>query len=121
MAYMFYRCASLKHLDINGVTYDLGETPRVYFGTCNTEASTTAKVVTCSEYTLTTPCLIGIYFTTANTTAEPTLNINSTGAKSIYKGATTLNGTTNSLIYVYLVVSVLLFILTIVFGRRKYE
>ena len=39
----------------------------------------------------------------------------------ITKGFLDIYGTTNSLIYVYLVVSVLLFILTIVFGRREYE
>lgn len=89
--------STLKHLDINGITYDIGEAPRVYYGTCDTTNSTTAKVVTCSEYTLTTPCLIGIYFTTANTAAAPTLNINSTGAIAIYKGGSVLNGTSNTL------------------------
>ena len=39
----------------------------------------------------------------------------------ITKGFLDIYGTTNPLIYVYLVVSVLLFILTIVFGRREYE
>jgi len=87
----------LKHLDINGITYDIGEAPRVYYGTCNTSASTAEKIVTCNEYTLTTPCLIGIYFTTANTATAPTLNINSTGSRVIYKGGTVLNGTYSTL------------------------
>lgn len=92
--------STLKHLDINGITYDIGEAPRVYYGTCDTASSIAAKTVTCSEYTLITPCLIGIYFTTANTSATLTLNINSTGAKAVYKGGSALDaldGTYNTL------------------------
>ena len=68
-----------------------------YYGTCSTAAATAAKVVTCSEFTLLKGAIIGILFTTANTAAAPTLNINSTGAKSIYVGASIPNATTNVL------------------------
>lgn len=70
---------------------------KVWYGTSSTTASTAAKVVTCSDYTLQTGSIIGISFSTANTAATPTLNINSTGAKSIYVGASTPNATDNVL------------------------
>lgn len=69
----------------------------VWYGTCSTTASTAAKVVTCSGYTLQAGSIIGILFTTANTAATPTLNVNSTTAKSIYVGTATPNSTTNVL------------------------
>lgn len=68
-----------------------------FYGTCSTTASTTAKVVTCSGFDLQQGNIIGILFTTANTAATPTLNVNGTGAKSIYIGASTPNSTTNVL------------------------
>lgn len=53
-------------------------------GTCSTAAGTAAKVVTLSSYALTTGGIVSIYFSTANTAAAPTLNINSKGAKKIF-------------------------------------
>ena len=58
-----------------------------YYGTCATAAGTAAKVVTCDGYKLKPGNLISILFTVANTAATPTLNINSTTAKSVYVGA----------------------------------
>ncbi len=56
----------------------------VYYGTCSTGASTVAKVVTCSSFTeLTTGAMIAVKFTATNTASSPTLNVNSTGAKTI--------------------------------------
>lgn len=72
-------------------------TVTTWYGTCGTTASTAAKVVTCSNFVLTTGAIIGILFTTANTAATPTLNVNSTGAKSIYIGSSTPSSTTNVL------------------------
>lgn len=68
-----------------------------WYGTSNTGATATEKIVSCSNFELVSGAIIGILFTTANTAASPTLNINSTGAKSIHIGNTTPNATTNVL------------------------
>ena len=98
-----------KYLDNNGLAYfwqkvkayvdahSGGGSKSTFYGTCSTTASTTAKVVTCSGFTLTAGNIIGIYFSTANTAATPTLNVNSTGAKSIRIGNTAPSSTTNVL------------------------
>lgn len=52
--------------------------------TCNSEASTDAKVVEASGYVLTVGGCIKIKMTNANTVDDATLNINSTGAKALY-------------------------------------
>ena len=54
-----------------------------HYGTCSTAAATTAKVVTLANFALYTGAMISVYFTYANTASSPTLNVNSTGAKSI--------------------------------------
>lgn len=55
------------------------------FGTCSTGASTSAKVVTCPGFVLETGATITVYFTNAQTsTSSVTLNVNSTGAKTVY-------------------------------------
>lgn len=54
-----------------------------HYGTCATAAATKAKVVTLSGFVLYTGAKVSIKFTYANTVASPTLNINSTGAKTI--------------------------------------
>ena len=65
------------------------------YGTCTTEASTVAKVATCANFDkLITGVTIHIKFTYANTASNITLNVNSTGAKNIYKFGTTAPGTT---------------------------
>lgn len=59
-------------------------------GTCATAAATAAKVVVCAEYTqLSVGSRITVKFTYANTAATATLNVNSTGAKSIVWGGST--------------------------------
>ena len=68
-----------------------------FYGTSDTTASTAAKVVTCSNFVYKSGVIIGVLFSTANTAATPTLNVNSTGAKSIYVGASTPSATTNVL------------------------
>lgn len=56
--------------------------------TCSTAAGTAAKTASLSSYALTTGGTIAVKFTNGNTVANPTLNINSKGAKAIYyKGA----------------------------------
>ena len=51
---------------------------------CETAAATVAKVVTIPNYTLRSGNMISVYFINTNTATQPTLNINSTGAKPIY-------------------------------------
>ena len=63
--------------------------PRIYVGTCSTAAATAAKVVTTEEFPLANgnPVVgttIAVKFTNTNSGASPTLNVNSTGAHSIY-------------------------------------
>lgn len=71
-----------------------------FYGTCSTTASSAAKVVTCSGFDLQQGNIIGILFSTANTASLPTLNVNGTGAKSIYIGSSTPNAMTNVLKWV---------------------
>jgi hypothetical protein len=54
-------------------------------GTCATAAETNAKVVECTNFkSLETGVRVAVKFTYANTAGTATLNVNSTGAKSIY-------------------------------------
>lgn len=54
-----------------------------HYGTCSTAASTAAKVVVCSGFSLYTGATISVNFTYKNSAAAPTLNVNGTGAKYI--------------------------------------
>lgn len=81
-----------KITDSAGNTGLIGST---LYGTCATEAATVAKVVTLSDFDkLMNGVTIHVKFTYSNTATSPTLNVNSTGAKSIYKYGTTVPGTT---------------------------
>ena len=74
---------NLKTLTIDNTSY----TFRPY-GTCTVAASTAAKSVTCSDFLLVTGATILVKFTYANSANNATLNVNSTGAKTIwYNGA----------------------------------
>lgn len=53
------------------------------YGTCATAAATTAKVVTCADFTLIAGAKIVVNFTNANSVAGITLNVNSTGAITV--------------------------------------
>ena len=66
-------------LNINGVI----TTHRVVYGTSISAANTVSKVVKLSGFTLTTGVIIKVLMTFSNTTTDPTLNVNNTGAKSI--------------------------------------
>ena len=57
-------------------------------GTVAETAATVAKTTTISNYTLTTGDLLSITFTSGNTAAAATLNVNGTGAKNIRLGNT---------------------------------
>lgn len=54
------------------------------YGTCSTAASTVAKVVTLEDFVLFKGAQISVHFTYKNTASSPTLNVNGTGAKTIW-------------------------------------
>lgn len=54
------------------------------YGTCGTAAATAAKTVTVKNFVLETGASIRVKFTHKNTASNPTLNVNSLGAKAIY-------------------------------------
>lgn len=57
----------------------------LWYGTCSTSAGTAAKVVSCSGFKLVTGATIAVKFTNAQTsTSSITLNVNGTGAKTVY-------------------------------------
>lgn len=60
-------------------------------GTCSTAAGTAAKTVDASGFTLRTGAFVCVRFTNTNTASNPTLNVNSTGAKSIYFQGTAID------------------------------
>ena len=53
------------------------------YGTCSTAAATVAKTVTISDFILIKNGEVSVFFTTANSVAGATLNVNNTGAKPI--------------------------------------
>lgn len=57
----------------------------VKYGTCSTMASTAAKTVTISGFSLVSGALVVVKFTRGNTASSPTLSINGTTAKRIYR------------------------------------
>lgn len=68
---------------------------KVFYGTCDTAAIISAKVVTCADFTsadLVAGAKISVKFTYTNKANSPTMNINSTGAKSIMGYGTTAIG-----------------------------
>ena len=71
------------------------------YATCSTAADTVAKVATVVDsgnFVLETGAMVVVKFTNKNSASNPTLNINSTGAKPIYQYGTTVasTGTTTS-------------------------
>ena len=70
---------NIVNLSLDGSNY----TTRPY-GICGTAAATAAKVVDCADFNLATGATVLVKFTYANSASSPTLNVNSTGAKSIY-------------------------------------
>lgn len=71
---------------IDGITFN-GASNIHHYGTCSTAAGTAAKTASVNggnNFSLVTGAKIYIKFSAANTVDNPTLNINSTGAKNIY-------------------------------------
>ena len=68
------------------LTISGGGTQDTWYGTCPTPAATSTKLVTSSsaDFTLTTGSIAYIKFTYANSASTVSLNIDSTGSKSLY-------------------------------------
>lgn len=60
------------------------------YAVCSTAAATAAKVASLSNFKLTTGAQVSVRFTYSNTAANPTLNVNNTGAKAIYLNGSAL-------------------------------
>lgn len=79
--------ASIREINVGGTLHDVKST---HYATCDTAAATDAKVATITNgtFTLETGVKVSVKFTNKNSVASPTLNINSTGAKTIrYRNA----------------------------------
>lgn len=61
-----------------------GADGKMLYGTSSTAAATAAKTCSISGFSLYTGVTVCVKFTYANTAANPTLNVSSTGAKDIY-------------------------------------
>ena len=84
----------IGNVKVDSTTHLVGST---LYGTCSTGAGTQAKVVTCTNFDkLLTGVTIHVKFDNTNTIADPTLNVNSTGAKAIKRYGTTAPSTTAS-------------------------
>ena len=64
------------------------------YGECTTASNTAAKVVDMTGFVLVSGITIHVKFTNSNTAENPTLNVNSKGAKPIMRYGTTNVGTT---------------------------
>lgn len=75
----------LNTLNIGGTDYAISDGG--LYGTCSTAAGTAAKVVTCANFDeLVEGVTIHVFFSASNTAANPTLNVNGTGAIAIGTG-----------------------------------
>lgn len=81
--------------NIDGVSFD-GTAKIHHYGECSTAGGTAAKTVTLSDsmtFTLEAGASVFIKFTNSNSASNPTLAVNGTTAKSIYKYGSTVPGT----------------------------
>lgn len=70
---------------------------QIFYGTSASTAANIAKTVICPDFTaaaLIEGSTVKVKFQYSNTASNPTLNVNSTGAKSIYRYGTTEPSTT---------------------------
>jgi hypothetical protein len=69
-----------------------------HYGTCSTAAGTAAKAVTLADtnFKLFVGAIVGVKFSNTNTASSCTLNVNSTGAKSIYYNNAVYTGSSSS-------------------------
>lgn len=68
---------------IDGVSFD-GSKNIIHYAICSTSATAQEKIVDIEDFSLTTGAKVLVKFTNANTASSPKLNVNSTGAKTIY-------------------------------------
>lgn len=81
----------IGNVKVGSATHLVGST---LYGTCNTAAGTAEKAVTCANFDqLLTGVTIHVKFDNTNTIANPTLNVNNTGAKAIKRYGTTAPST----------------------------
>lgn len=73
-----------------------GGSKTTWYGTCST-SGTAAKVVTCDGFALEAGAMISVLFSQENSYGQPTLNVNGTGAKSVYVGNSDTYGDANPL------------------------
>ena len=86
----FYNSVVSKSLTVDGV--HIGELKEInHFGTCDSSASEQNKIVSCSNYSLSTGSKISVKFSNTNTASSPTLNVNETGAIPIYYRGNNIN------------------------------
>ncbi len=79
----FFSAALSNTVNFDGVA--VGNLSAVkHYGECTTAANTAEKTVACAGFTLVTGAKIAVKFSNTNTAQNPTLNVNSTGAKNIY-------------------------------------
>ncbi len=84
----------IGNVKVGSTTHLVGST---LYGTCNTAAGTKEKAVICTNFDkLLTGVTIHVKFENTNTIADPTLNVNSTGAKAIKRYGTTAPSTSAS-------------------------
>lgn len=77
--------AHITQVDVSGTIHSLA----IPYAVCETAAGTVAKTAALTNFTLAEGAQVKIRFKYANTAANPTLNVNSTGAKSIKAYGTT--------------------------------
>ena len=93
--------AQLKDLLVTGDSRFVGNMyhnqPKIAYGTCATAAATAAKVVEINDPTwnLQIGDIIGVKFTNTNSASSCTLNVNSTGAKSLWYNNAVYTGNSN--------------------------
>ena len=77
--------AIISHINVNNKENPIASNNMLY-GVCSTAAATAAKTVTISnsKFTLQTGATVVVKFTFTNIVANPTLNVDGTGAKAIY-------------------------------------
>lgn len=74
------------------------DTWKAFYGTCSTAAATAEKAITISadqNFALRVGAIIGVKFTVSNTASNVKLNVNSTGAKSIWYNTSAYTGTSS--------------------------
>ena len=77
-----------------------GNNRKAFYGKCSTAADQSAKVVSISDtsgWELRAGVIIGVKSTNTNTASNVTLNVNNTGAKSIYYNTSVYTGNANSI------------------------